>query len=73
MVSEGVGVGILPEFAAQQRNKVFPIKICQLKDDWAVRRFRIAYRDKSSLGASAKLLLDYLLSKTLSGQGDKLF
>ncbi|MDN3987579.1 LysR family transcriptional regulator [Zwartia sp. IMCC34845] len=63
MVSEGIGVGILPAFAAQQRSKVFPIKVCQLEDEWAVRKFRIAYRDKASLGAAAKSLLDFFLNQ----------
>ena len=60
MVSEGIGVGIMPAFSAQQRSRVFPLKICQLEDDWAIRKFKIAYRDKVSLSPPAKLLLDFL-------------
>jgi len=63
MVAEGVGVGILPDFAAQQRSKVYPIKICQLEDDWAVRMFRIAFRDKTSLSTPAKSLLEFLSTR----------
>jgi len=69
MVSEDVGVGILPAFAAEQRSKVFSIKVCQLEDDWAVRKFRIAYRDKASLGSPAKLLLEFLAERGSAKEG----
>jgi DNA-binding transcriptional LysR family regulator len=60
MVSQGVGIGILPEEVAHQRSKIFPMKVCGLQDDWALRTFSLAYRDKGSLSAPAKLLLTFL-------------
>lgn len=66
MVSEGIGVGILPAFSAKQRAKIYPIKICQLEDIWAVRKFKIAYREKISLSPPAKLLLDFLAASHIN-------
>jgi DNA-binding transcriptional LysR family regulator len=60
MVSQGVGIGILPEEVAHQRSKIFPLKVCGLEDEWAVRAFRLAYRDEASLSAQARLLLAFL-------------
>jgi DNA-binding transcriptional LysR family regulator len=63
MVERGLGIGILPENVARQRSHSFDIAIRQLEDDWTVRHFYLAYRDKDSLAPHVRLLLDYLVSK----------
>lgn len=60
MVSYGLGIGILPETVARQRSSVFDIRIRPLEDDWAIRHFYLAYRDRDSLTPPARLLLDCL-------------
>ena len=60
MVSYGLGIGILPEAVARQRGAVFDFQIRQLEDDWAVRHFFLAHRDRESLTPAARLLLDCL-------------
>lgn len=63
MVAQGVGVGIMPEHVAHQRSRIFAIKVCRLEDDWSVRHFGLAYRDKASMSAPAKLLLNFLAER----------
>lgn len=63
MVSNGVGIGILPEEVAHQRSKVFDLKICQIEDEWSLRHFKLAYRDKGAMSAPAKLLLNFLTER----------
>ena len=60
MVARDIGIGIMPEEIAYQRSLVFPLKVCRLEDDWAVRHFFLAYRDRASLPAPSKLLLTFL-------------
>lgn len=63
MVAQGVGIGILPECVAHQRSRIFPLTVCRLEDEWAVRHFGLAYRDKTSLPVAAKLLLAFLTER----------
>lgn len=67
MVSEGLGIGILPEAVARQRSKAFALSICELDEPWAGRKFGIAYRDRTALTPSAQLLLEFLESASSQG------
>lgn len=60
MVSHGLGIGILPETVARQRGAVFDFQIRQLEDEWAIRHFYLAHRDRDSLTPPTRLLLDCL-------------
>lgn len=63
MVAHDVGIGIMPEHLAHQRSRVFPLKVCRLEDDWAIRHFYLAYRDQASLPPPSKLLLSFLIEQ----------
>lgn len=63
MVARGLGIGILPESVARQRQAAFAFEIRHLEDDWALRQFYLVYRDKESLTPPVRLLVDYLTER----------
>jgi DNA-binding transcriptional LysR family regulator len=63
LVEAGVGIGIIPETTARRAEKVSAISVVQLEDEWAARDLTICLRDRPSLGPSARLLVDHLLSR----------
>jgi DNA-binding transcriptional LysR family regulator len=60
MVSEGLGVAVIPETVARRHVNFFQIAIVTLKDAWAFRTFRLGVRSVNSLPTAAKFMLDYL-------------
>jgi DNA-binding transcriptional LysR family regulator len=62
MIEANVGIGILPESAAQRHAKTQRIRIVQLSDPWAVRDLLICVQDLESLPIFARQLIDCLVA-----------
>jgi DNA-binding transcriptional LysR family regulator len=64
MIEAQVGIGVLPELAAQRQAKSARIRIIQLLDEWANRELRICVRQVSQLPVFARTLIDHMVHKT---------
>lgn len=62
MIEAGVGIGIVPQSAAERHAKVLKIAIIQLSDSWAERKLQVCVRDYSVLSPFARTLVDRLTS-----------
>lgn len=62
MIEANVGIGILPESAAQRLAKSMAIHIVQLSDAWAVRNLLICVRELEALPNFARDLVDCLVA-----------
>jgi DNA-binding transcriptional LysR family regulator len=62
MVQAGLGVGVLPEDAAQAFAKPMGLRLIQLTDAWARRRMYVCVREYASLAAPARQLVDHLVA-----------
>lgn len=62
MISAGVGVGVLPESAAERYQRSMPLQIYPLNDAWALRERQILVRDREALPACAQALIDAVLA-----------
>ena len=60
MIGAGVGVGIVPESAAQRNLKPMGLVQIDLTDDWAVRERFVLVRERGSVPAFAQSLIDTL-------------
>lgn len=60
MVSNGIGVGILPESVADRFQQKFSYRKLRLTDRWARRKICICYRDRASLSPAMRKLLSFL-------------
>ncbi|MFU0879917.1 LysR family transcriptional regulator [Kluyvera cryocrescens] len=60
MVSNGIGVGILPESVADRFQHKFAFSKRPLTDAWAKRKICLCYRDRSLLSPAMKKLLTFL-------------
>ncbi|MDX3773044.1 LysR family transcriptional regulator [Chromatiaceae bacterium AAb-1] len=60
MVSQGVGIGILPERIARQYRRRYPHRQLSLTDSWAKRRLCLCFRDREALSVPVKELLAHL-------------
>ncbi|EEA03434.1 transcriptional regulator, LysR family [Burkholderia sp. H160] len=70
MIEAGMGVGILPELAAQSFGLGLNLKLVPLSDEWAVRQMYICVRDES-LSLSVQRLVDHLLTDSPPSAGAK--
>lgn len=66
MVEARVGIGILPESAAQHHGKSMAIKTVRLEEPWALRERNILVRDLEALPESVRALVR-LLQKSARG------
>lgn len=66
MIEANVGIGILPESAAQRHAKTLAIRIVQLNDVWAARNLVICVQDLEALPVFARELVDCLVADTES-------
>jgi DNA-binding transcriptional LysR family regulator len=62
MVQAGLGVGVLPEDAAQAFAKPMGLRLIQLTDAWARRKMFVCVREYASLAAPARQLVDHLVA-----------
>ncbi|WP_114859316.1 LysR family transcriptional regulator [Azospirillum brasilense] len=64
MVLHGLGLGILPELAAQPLVAAFGLTLLLLDEPWARRELAICTRAGDELDASAQRLIDFLVTRT---------
>lgn len=69
MIEANVGIGILPESAAQRLAKSMAIRIVQLSDAWAVRNLLICVRELEALPNFARDLVDCLVEDREASAG----
>lgn len=62
MIGARVGIGVLPESAAQRHARSESIRIVPLSNDWAVRDLKIVLREFDALPAFARSLVDALVA-----------
>lgn len=60
MIGAGVGVGIVPESAAQRNRESMDLALVELTDPWSVRERYILVRDHEKLPAFARSLIETL-------------
>jgi DNA-binding transcriptional LysR family regulator len=60
MVEHGVGLGIVPETAAERCRKAMAIRAIRLSDPWALRNLTICVRRLSALPAYTRSLIQHL-------------
>ena len=60
MVSNGIGVGILPESVADRLHSKFSYRKLRLTDRWAKRKICICYKDRALLSPAMRKLLFFL-------------
>jgi DNA-binding transcriptional LysR family regulator len=70
MVSTNVGIGMLPNSAAQRYARTMDFRIIPLTDTWAVRDIRICVRSLEKLPAFARDLVDLLISDCTSTENE---
>jgi DNA-binding transcriptional LysR family regulator len=61
MVEAGVGIGVMPESAAQRHAQVMRIAIVPLRDAWSLRQMHVCVRDLDSLPGFARDLVALLV------------
>jgi len=61
MIEAGVGIGVIPERAAQRYATNMNIQVVRLADAWAERKLHVCVRDLKALPAFARDLVDLLL------------
>lgn len=60
MVSQGVGVAIIPLAAARRSRRRYPFKTIAIGDDWACRRLCLCFQQWHALSAPMQSLLTHL-------------
>jgi DNA-binding transcriptional LysR family regulator len=60
MIQAGLGIGILPEAAARPFAAPMGLRLAKLTDAWATRKMYVCIRNRASLPAPARLLVDHL-------------
>jgi len=61
LVQAGMGIGVLPEMAAQHFVPVMGLRLVRLADDWAERAMHVCVRDFESLPSVARKLVEQLV------------
>lgn len=62
MVEANVGIGVMPESAANRHARSTSIHIIQLLDEWAAREMKICVRRFDALPTFARRLVDYIVA-----------
>src|SRR5690606_17143296 len=63
MIEAGVGIGIIPESAAQRHSRTMRLATVQLDEPWAVRERRILARDLNALPGILLALIERLTGR----------
>lgn len=61
MIAAHVGIGVVPQSAAQRYVRDLPVKLIALHDDWAVRSLRICFKRFDTLPLFAQQLVSLLV------------
>lgn len=67
MVSEGLGLAIMPEQGARMHATNMHLTCLPLKDPWAVRQYYLCVRDATTLTPAAADLVNFLLQANTDG------
>jgi DNA-binding transcriptional LysR family regulator len=62
MISQGLGIGILPELAARPLSKALDLRLVRLSDPWARREYAICVRANEPIDAPSERLISFLSS-----------
>ncbi len=62
LVQAGLGIGVLPEAAAEAFAGPMALRVVSLTDRWATRKMFVCVRQYASLPAPARALVDHLVS-----------
>lgn len=65
LIESNVGIGVLPEVAANRLRKIAKIHIVQLLDEWAEWELRICVRKADELPLFAHELIDFLVRRKM--------
>ncbi|WP_264212029.1 LysR substrate-binding domain-containing protein [Leisingera thetidis] len=68
LVEAGVGIGVVPESAAQRHLQTMNIRLLVLEDAWALRDRSILMRSQGALPQSAQLLIGMLIDEGAGGR-----
>lgn len=63
IVRANLGISVVPREVAQAYGQMSGLRIIDLADEWAARRFAICYRDPAALTPAATLLVAHLRQK----------
>jgi DNA-binding transcriptional LysR family regulator len=69
LIQAGLGIGLLPEGAAQAFSQSMGLRAIALTDAWATRKMYLCVRQYASLPAAARQLVDCLLERSRSAKG----
>jgi DNA-binding transcriptional LysR family regulator len=69
LIQAGLGIGVLPEAAAQAFSRAMGLRTISLTDHWATRRMDVCVRQYASLAAPARQLVDHLVSRRAENEG----
>lgn len=64
MASKGLGIGILPDNAVAPVAKAWALRLIELDEPWAKRRFELCVRSAQALDPAASRLLSFLVKRT---------
>lgn len=62
LIKQGLGIGILPELAAQPLSQALDIRLVKLAEPWARREYAICVRALENLEAPSTRLIEFLTS-----------
>ncbi|WP_339516945.1 LysR family transcriptional regulator [Pseudomonas sp. RL_15y_Pfl2_60] len=71
MIEAGVGIGIIPESAAQRHSRTMQLSTIELDEPWAVRERSILVRDLEALPGSVRALIATLMPDSKDGSDSK--
>jgi DNA-binding transcriptional LysR family regulator len=63
VVRAGLAISVVPREVASGFAALSQLRVIELDDEWAVRRFIVCFRDADSLSPAAQLLLDHLSAR----------
>ena len=69
MIGQGLGVGILPELAAQPLSKALNLRLIRLAEPWAMRQYAICVRANEIIEAPTERLITFLTAAVRNGAG----
>jgi DNA-binding transcriptional LysR family regulator len=62
LISQGLGIGILPELAARPLSKALKLRLVRLAEPWAARQYAICVRANQTIDALSSRLIAFLTS-----------
>jgi DNA-binding transcriptional LysR family regulator len=69
LIEAGVGIGVVPESAANRHKATMDISLLNLCDSWAIRTRSVLVRDRETLPRTVDTLIDMLVASSAGGKG----